>query len=177
MTNTPAYRQQWILDLLKSEPNVSYVDMWAKYGQKWAKGKTTFDKDWKQAQEDLKEYQKKAQREKERVSIEIEKEAVKKGLKTKIDRLLVLQRQVDKIQQELDLGCCDDIKIVKGEPKKINRPLLPLEKSAMRRTIKELQSEISKIEGDYAPNKQEVDMKGVNVDKIRVEIINPDEDE
>lgn len=151
MTNTPAYRQEWILEELKKSPLLSYGDMWQKYGSKWHKSERTFARDWEGAQEQFQIYQKKANEEKERVSIEIEKEAVKQGLKTKIDRVLILQKQIDKIQEELDLNECEDIKMVKGEPKKIKRPLLPLEKSAMRRNIKDLQAEISKIEGDYAP--------------------------
>lgn len=175
MNNTPAYRKQWILEELKKSPLISYVEMWGKYGQKWAKGKTTFDKDWKQAQEELQTYQNKVQTEKERVSIEIEKEAVKQGLKTKIDRLFVLQEQVEQIQKELEANECEDIKIIKGEPKKFKRPLLPMEKASMRKTLKELQSEISKIEGDYAPIKQDHTTNGEIIGERTITFITIDE--
>ena len=31
MTNTPKNRQTWILDSLKSEPSLSYSEVWGKY--------------------------------------------------------------------------------------------------------------------------------------------------
>lgn len=175
MTNTPAHRQQWILEELKKSPLISYVDMWAMYGQKWAKGKTTFDKDWKKAKGKHEAYQKKANEEKERVSIELEKEAVKQGLKTKFDRIMILQNQIEHVQKELALGECEDIKIIKGEPKKIKRPLLPFEKSAMRKNIKDLQAEISKIEGDYAPIKQDHTTQGEKIGNDIITFITIDE--
>ena len=81
MKNTPVHRQEWILEELKREPLLSYGEMWAKYGLKWGKRKTTFNKDWKASQERLQTYQKKVQKEKEAVSIAVEKEAIKKGIK------------------------------------------------------------------------------------------------
>ncbi|WP_392447998.1 hypothetical protein ACF3OB_01180 [Capnocytophaga canis] len=156
MTNKPKYRQQWILEELKKSPLLSFGEMFSRYLEKFSKTEQTFSKDWKQAKEQYEAYQKKANAEKERISIELEKEAVKQGLKTKFDRLMILQQQIEQVQKELELGECEDIKIIKGEPKKIKRPLLPFEKSAMRKNIKDLQSEISKIEGDYASDKLDV---------------------
>lgn len=43
MKNTPVHRQEWILEELKREPLLSYGEMWAKYGLKWGKRKTTFN--------------------------------------------------------------------------------------------------------------------------------------
>jgi hypothetical protein len=64
-------------------------------------------------------------------------EAAVKGLKSKAERLLILQDQID--------GCLDDLN---------KKKVTVFEKVALRKAIKELQSEISKIEGDYAPTKQ-----------------------
>lgn len=175
MVNTPAYRQQWILEELKKSPLISYVDMWRKYGVKWRKSENTFKKDWNKAQEEHKAYQTKANAEKERVSLEMEGEAVKMGLKTKIGRVLILQKQIEEIQKELNAGECEDIKVIKGEPKKFKRPLLPLEKSAMRRNIKDLQAEISKIEGDYAPIKQDHTTQGEKIGRDIITFITIDE--
>ena len=169
MKNTPQYRQEWILEELKKAPLLSYGEMWQKYGSEWHKSERTFARDWEQAQNQLEAYQKKVQKEKEAVSIEIEKEAVKNGLKTKIERLLTLQKHIQHIEQELEKGECEDIKFVKGEPKKMKRPLLPLEKSAMRKNIQELQAEISQIEGDYATAKQEVEIKESKIDYSKVD--------
>lgn len=88
--NNPKARQQWILDELVKLPNISYVEMWARYGQKWAKGKTTFDKDWLKANTDLNEYQDAIKKAKLEQSIEIEKEAVKRNILTKLEAMEIL---------------------------------------------------------------------------------------
>lgn len=163
MSNAPKYRQKWIFDLLKKDPLISFKNCFSKYSEKYSKTEKTFSKDWKTAQEQIKTYQNKLQKEKERVSIQEEIKAVKNGLKTKIDRLMILQEEITKVQQELQLNECSDIKIINGQPKKIIRPLTPMEKSAMRKVIKELQSEISKMEGDYAPIKQDHTTQGEKV--------------
>lgn len=159
MQNTPKHRQQWILEELKKSPLISYVEMWGKYGQKWAKGKTTFDKDWKTAQKQLKTYQNKLQSEKERVFIQEEIKAVKQGLKTKTERLLNLQKLVDDCLKDLAEGMTNDVTFKNGEPKQYRRKMTIAEYNQTRKTLKELQSEISKIEGDYAPQKVEHDGK------------------
>lgn len=167
MTNTPKHRQQWILEELKKSPLISYVEMWGKYGQKWAKGKTTFDKDWKKAQSELKTYQNKVQKEKERVSIETEVEAVKQGLKTKNDRLLNLQKLVDDCLKDLAEGMTNNVAFKNGEPKQYRRKMTIAEYNQTRKTLKELQSEISKIEGDYAPNKTELS-GGFSLNQVKI---------
>ena len=180
MKNTPAHRQEWILEELKREPLLSYGEMWAKYGLKWGKRKTTFNKDWKASQERLQTYQKKVQKEKEAVSIAVEKEAIKKGLKTKIERLLILQNEVDKIIREIENGYCTDNIVSDGIPTCIMRPLRPMEISAMRKNIKDLQSEISKIEGDYATARHDLTSNGESIsgiNAIKVNIILPQDDE
>lgn len=169
MKNTPAHRQEWILEELKREPLLSYGEMWAKYGLKWGKRKTTFNKDWKASQERLQTYQKKVQKEKEAVSTAVEKEAIKKGLKTKIERLLILQNEVDKIIREIENGYCTDKIVFEGMLLETQRPLRPMEISAMRKNIKDLQSEISKIEGDYATAKQEVEIKESKIDYSKID--------
>ena len=120
------------------------------------------------------------QKEKEAVSIEVEKEAIKKGLKTKIERLLILQNQVDKIIREIENGYCTDNIVSDGIPTCIMRPLRPMEISAMRKNIKDLQSEISKIEGDYATARHDLTSNGESIsgiNAIKVDIILPQDDE
>ena len=169
MKNKPQYRQEWILDLLKSEPKISHGEMFGKYSVKFGCSGKTFDKDWKKAKSEIETYQIKVQKEKEAVSIAVEKEAIKKGLKTKIERLLILQNEVDKIIREIENGYCTDNIVSDGIPTCIMRPLRPMEISAMRRNIKDLQSEISKIEGDYATAKQEVEIKESKIDYSKID--------
>lgn len=168
--NNPKSRQQWIYDLLLSEPNSQYVDVWAKYRQKWARGKTTFDKDWKAAQKRHHNYQQKLQKEKEALSIQEDLKPLKYGLKTKNDRLLLLQKQIDATEKELELGVFVEMKKDGDKTLKWERTLTPHEKALLRRTIHQLQSEISKIEGDYAPIKQDVTTQGESLNQSTVDL-------
>jgi hypothetical protein len=89
--------------------------------------------------------------------------AAQKGLKSKTDRVLLLQEQIDDCLKELNGG--EDQKnysIVGGRLLNIKNQLTVEQKVALRRCIREYQAEISKIEGDYAP------MKTEEVTKIRV---------
>ena len=67
-----------------------------------------------------------------------ETKALQTGLKTKLERVLILQTEVAACLNDLYAG---DLSII--------------EKVRLRLAIKELLSEISKIEGDYSPNKLE----------------------
>lgn len=90
------------------------------------------------------------------VLIEHTEKSIKNGLKTKNERLLIYQKQINAIESELENGTTKESKIIGGKLKEIVRDLMPIEKSSMRKTLKDLQAEISKIEGDYAPAKSEV---------------------
>lgn len=160
MTNTPAHRQQWILEELKKSPLLSFEGCWTKYKLNYTNSRSTFVNDWKKAQSEFKTYQNKLQTEKERVSIETEIEAVKQGLKTKIDRLLNYQKLVDDCLKDLAEGMTNDISFKEGKPTQYRRKMTITEYNQTRKTLKELQSEISKIEGDYAPIKQDHTTQG-----------------
>jgi len=71
-----------------------------------------------------------------------EKQATKSGIKSKVERILILQNEVDK--------CLLDLYPIRGK-----KPTI-FEKVALRKTMKDLQSEISKIEDDYAPVRGEL---------------------
>ena len=57
---------------------------------------------------------------------------------------MILQNQVDEL--------LEDLKYAKKPGSKVSIT----DKAYLRKTIKDIQAEISKIEGDYAPNKKEV---------------------
>ncbi|MRM83377.1 hypothetical protein [Riemerella anatipestifer] len=156
--NNPKTRQQWILDLLKSEPTLSYVDCWGKYGVKWGKKENTFIKDWKKATEEFQAYQKKISDKviEETASIEIEER--KKAISTKIDRLAGLEKQIKRLEDFLAKGKTLAYTFSQGVYISQERGLTALEVSKIESTIKDIRAEISKIEGDYAPNKFEADI-------------------
>ncbi len=135
--NNPKSRQQWIYDLLISEPTLSYVNGLAKYRQKWAKSKTTFDKDWKQAQARLKEYQKTINDEKLKESIKQEKQAVKRNILNKHDAMEILTT------------------IAKGTASKVDDKIIIPTASERTKAI----AELSKFNGWYEPVKTETSIK------------------
>lgn len=102
MNNTPQYRQQWILEELKKSPLLSYGEMWGKYEVKCGKGKTTFDKDWKQAQKQLQEWQNSINAEVAKQVVSTEVEARKKDVMQKIDILKFLSDVVRGKGREID---------------------------------------------------------------------------
>lgn len=155
MANNPKDRQQWIHDELRINPTAEYTPMFAKYTPMFAKSKKTFDKDWKTASETFKIYQTSLNKAKDEVSISEEIISLKNGLKSKTERLFILQKQIDDSILELEDGYTSELRYdpdVKGW-ENINRPMSVLEKKHLRGIIKDLQAEISKIEGDYAPTK------------------------
>lgn len=95
-------------------------------------------------------------------TIDGEAEAIKAGLKSKYDRVLELQRQVDAMKSELDNNSTVVSVFHNGELYTDKRPLSSLEKSRLHQVIKELRAEISKIEGDYAPTKSTVTIDGAD---------------
>ena len=134
MNNTPKHRQQWILEELKKSPLLSYGEMWGKYEVKWGKGKTTFDKDWKQAQKGLKEWQRAINDEVIRQEISAEIEVRKKVLLAKFNALKILPD------------------IAKGKGREIDgEKFFP----SYRERISAI-TQLAKMEGWDAPIKQEV---------------------
>ena len=134
MNNTPQYRQQWILEELKKSPLLSYGEMWGKYEVKWGKGKTTFDKDWKQAQKQLQEWQNSINAEVAKQVVSAEVEERKKDLFAKMDALKILAD------------------IARGKEMRVDgEKFIP----SYRERISAI-AQLSKMEGWDAPVKQEV---------------------
>lgn len=141
--NNPKTRQQWILDLLKGEPTLSYVDCFAKYSQNFAKTRRTFDKDWKKAQEQLKEYQDAINKAKLEESIKQEIKAVKRDILNKLDAQEILT------------------KIAKGVATRVEDKIVVPSASERVKAV----SELSKMQGWNDPIKQNVN------NKITIEIV------
>ena len=157
MANSPKERQQWIQDELRLNPVLSFKDCFSKYLVRFSKTEVTFSKDWKTAQTTHKDYQTKLNNAKDEVSIGMELESLKSGLKSKLDRLMFYQNQIDEMQKQLT-GASRFMFIVGNKPVASHNSkgdfILPLEKqNDIRKAIKEYQTEISKIEGDYAITK------------------------
>jgi hypothetical protein len=130
----------------------------AKVVKKWQISARTFDRAWKTAQERHLLTQQKLNDKLEATFIQNKTDNLSNGLKTKSERLMNLQRQADDIQRMLDCNITPDI--VKSpkqlEYMEIERKLTFVERATLMKSLRDLQSEISKIEGDYAPTKQDV---------------------
>jgi hypothetical protein len=131
----------------------------AKVGKKWQISTRTFDRAWKIAQERYLLTQQKLNDKIEATLIQNKTENLSNGLKSKSERLLNLQKQIDNLEAELKNNKMHVHAFSMGEMVIGTREMNSLEKAKIADTIKSLQSEISKIEGDYAPTKQENTIK------------------
>ena len=173
--NNPKTRQQWIYELLKKYPTSSYTDIWRKYGLKWRKKENTFKSDWKVAKVKHTEYQNKANEAKEAASIEAEKDAAKNGLKSRIDRIMQLQNEIEHMESQLR-GDVEFTFIVGNSIKTSHTSgvfILPVQvQNEIRREIRAHNSEISRLEGDYAATKSDLTTNGKSLNtSFQVEVI------
>jgi hypothetical protein len=128
----------------------------SEFCSKFQKTERTFWTKWKLAQN---EYQIQVKERQNIVSEATTKETINNhsnGLKTKSERLMNLQKQIDNLEAELKNNKMHVHAFSMGEMVIGTREMNSLEKAKIADTIKGLQSEISKIEGDYAPTKQDV---------------------
>lgn len=87
------------------------------------------------------------------------KEALKTALKSKIERVLFYQNEIETMEKQLK----GEVEFTFKVGNKINKShnsgvfMLPIdEQNKIRQVIKDYQSEISKMEGDYAPTSQSI---------------------
>jgi hypothetical protein len=133
--------------------NVSFERVFELIVTKFNLSRPTFSKYWKLANEAYKVKRDVINEAKLSETIQIEKEVVKTIISNKLERLEIYHNQIINCIKELTHGFTEEMK--NGEL--FSRPLTISEKALLRKTIKDLQSEISKIEGDYSPTKIETD--------------------
>lgn len=98
-----------------------------------------------------------------------EVEVAKEGLKSKSERLLLLQNQVDELKLEIANNKMHFHSFADGQIVTGTRSMNSLERAKISEVIKSIQAEISKIEGDYAPMKQDVTTKGESLNSEELE--------
>jgi hypothetical protein len=142
----------FILDCFRKDI-IDKTEILAIFGEKWSNvSNRTYDRRFKIAKDLYKEELETINKARVNEAINVEKEAVKIIINSKLERLEIYQKQILDCVKELNHGYTEEFK--NGEL--FSRPLNINEKSAIRRSIKDLQSEISKIEGDYATSKLEM---------------------
>lgn len=165
MTKSETYIQ-FILDLINGGI-VERGKVMAKVGKKWQLPPRTFDRYWKKAQEQHAINQQAINELKAKEYTTQQLEAVKSQIKSKNERLAILQSQVDDLLSKIEANQYSELRVVAGSVKKISREYTVLEYTQLQRNLHLLQSEISKIEGDYAAVKQEVNAKVEAIKVIR----------
>ena len=133
----------------------------AKFVKKWQTSARTFDRAWQKAQIQYQILSSAIEQKKDEATTQAALIDVSNGLKSKSERLMNLQRQADDLQRMLDHNITPDI--VKSpkqlEYMEIERKLTYVERATLMKSLRDLQGEISKIEGDYAPTKQDVKLE------------------
>ena len=99
--------------------------------------------------------------------------SVKSGIKTKDERILILQIESEKILSELANGKHKETVKIGNKVQSYERLLTPSEKATMRKTYRDLQAEISKMQGDYAETKMKHsgDAENPIMSKVEIEVI------
>ena len=161
MTKTKAY-VDFILTLMRSG-DVDRGVIVSKFCKRFQTTERTADTYWKDAKEayiiELEAINNK--RIEEYQSNEIE--AFKTQIRSKTERLISYQVQIEHIEKELITGKTKELISFKdGKAQMVDRDLTVFERNSLRKTLKELQAEISKIEGDYAPKQIEM-IEGINI--------------
>ena len=165
----PKPSKQIIVDAIikEIEQGKTRAQTLGKIGKKWEISRTTFDRHWKTANDTQKERQARASKAADKAYIETKAESVKTGLKSKLEKQLHIQEQINAIQSDIDRGILEDYVVLGGKLQTVNKIMNAETKAYLRKTIKELYAELNKMEGDYATNK--IEHSGEVVQKIIIE--------
>lgn len=146
-------------------------ELLSKYAKKWGRSEKSIDRYITKAKIIANKMTEKAKKVTEDVYVEETKEAVKQGLKSKYERVLFYQNEIEKMEAQLR----GDVRFtfVVGSSIKNSHTgdlfVLPVQvQNDIRATIKSYQTEISKIEWDYAPP-DKVTSQGGSITKIIIE--------
>lgn len=160
MTNKSPQIRARVNEVVKDlEKGKNRAELIPKYAKKWGIAETTIDRYLQDARGILKDRQKLAKKVADETLATETKKAVVEGVKTKTERILILQEQADAIIAELNANQTPSYFTINGRVQKVMKEISVTERAGMRKVLRELMAEISKIEGDYAP------IKNANTDK------------
>lgn len=143
----------------------------ANIGNTWQISQRTFDRHWKTANDIQKKRQQLANKVADDTYIQTKGEAVKKGLKSKTAKQIHLQKCIDEIQKDIDRAISEEYIFEDGVYTLHENIMTAQTKAYLRKTIKELYSELNKMEGDYAPAKTELSGK-LETDNVIITVLN-----
>lgn len=151
------------------EKGANYTSIVALLCPKLHLSKRTITNYWNIAQSRYSELSSSINKQLEIDSIDAAKERLKEGLKSKSERLLNLQNQVDELKLEIERNIMHFHSFADGEIITGVRTMNSLERAKISEVIKSIQAEISKIEGDYAAVKQDLTTKGESLNSAEIE--------
>ena len=161
MTKTKAYVDFILTELRKG--NVQWSNNVGLFMGKYGVTEETFRKYWNIANETFKIEQDEIINIKAIEYKSNEIEAFKTQIRSKTERLISYQVQIEHIEKELITGKTKELISFKdGKAQMVDRDLTVFERNSLRKTLKELQAEISKIEGDYAAKQIEM-IESINI--------------
>lgn len=143
------------------------AELMPKYAKKWGISRTSVDRYITDAKKEAQERRNLAAKTANDTLIAETKDAVKQGLKTKFDRLMFYQNEIERMEAQLRGEV--EFTFMQGSTIKKSHSngefMLPIQiQNEIRKTIKEYTIEISKIESDYAPSKvAQTDSEGNDV--------------
>ena len=127
-----------------------------KYAKKWQIAERSIDRYIERAKNEAEKLRNLANEVANNTLIEETKNAVKLGIKTKNERLLNLEKQIKDLQTKLDADIDVGYFVIGGKVQTVNKRISVTDRAYLIKTIKELESEISKLQGDYPNAKLEV---------------------
>ena len=147
-------------------------DILQKFAKTFKLSDRTFDNRLKIAKERFYVESESIRKANENILIDGDANALKSGLKSKTERQLSLQNQVDEIQKILDDGETPDtiIDIKSASSFDINRKITAIERSQLMKTLRELTAELNKMDGSYAPAKLDHTTNGKDLPQTTIQI-------
>ncbi len=132
----------------------------------------TFDNRLKIAKERFSVESERINKQTEQLLTEEHKDALKSGLKSKLEKQLSLQKQIEEIEKILEDGetpdTIVDVKTVSSFD--ITRKITAIERSHLMKTLRELTAELNKMAGDYAATKQDITTNGKDLPQTTIQI-------
>lgn len=140
-----------------------------KFTKSYKSSTKTFDNRLKIAKERFSVEAERINKQTEQILTDEHKDALKSGLKSKLEKQLSLQNQIAEIEKILESGITPDtiIDVKTSSSFDIERKLTAIERSHLMKTLRELTAELNKMAGDYAATKQEVELRDSTIKVVR----------
>lgn len=160
--NNPKHRVQWIIEYLQENPTASFVQCFSKHAEIFGMTQRTFTHDWNKAVPVFQAMEAEKNEAIRQAAIESGVKAFESGLKSKEERMIILQDQIDRILEEISSGQVSEHKKFRDKEgnligENIVRAMTPGELASTRNSLAKLSELLSRMAGDFAPIKVEVD--------------------